>query len=395
MRTKLLFISCIISSLVSAQENQRLITGQIIDCITKELLPYATIYTTKTHGAISNQEGFFSIEVGSENSNITISYVGYEKKIYSINEIPTIIELQPLTVNLSDVIITPIDCANIVNKLFEKYSQVVQTKNQTPKRFFYRQTTKTDNTCNEILEAFFSATSLLCIRELELVEGRYAELLPDSLNQCQYMTFTNYIQYSQFTLIDPKKDKKDKLIVPLRADFSDFYDLSIDALGHKDIYEIKFLSKKNINRPIVEGSLFIDPEQLTILKFEGKTRNAPPTGRGGKLIKNHKLNFSIIYKQIDELPIVESVNVHNSFVCIDFGVSNSVEINSILYNLNLDTKEKGKKIYHKTNLIELIAKRKYSPDFWTNNEIIKRTPLEDSAISIFEKENKFGTYSNE
>jgi len=49
----------------------------------------------------------------------------------------------------------------------------------------------------------------------------------------------------------------------------------------------------------------------------------------------------------------------------------------------------------KSFLLDKIAQSKYDAAFWSNNPIIKRTPLENKAIKIFEKKNLLGTYKRE
>lgn len=390
----ILFFTCMFPFIIA---QNRFIEGRVIDKTTKEPLPYASIYLNKDNGTISNEEGFFMKYMEPQFHTITFSYVGYEKKEYKIEQLPEIVELLPLAINLSEVIITPIDYHEIIKRIFNKYSTIVLKKEHETNHFFYRQTTKTDKVCNEILETFFDAIPILCLQDLQLVEGRYAKIPSDSINQ--YTTFTNFFQYSQISPLDPKKDSRNKIIMPLRKDYNDYYNVYGDVLSSENndlIYRIFFSEKKENKRPILEGVLFIDPQNLAILKFEGEAKNIPPTLRDKQsYVKSHKLRFSAIYKQIKELPIVESVNIKNTYTTTSVDKDRSTEINSILYNVASTKKNKGKKINPKDHLIELIAKRKYSPDFWINNEIIKRTPLEDSAVSIFEKENKFGTYSNE
>jgi hypothetical protein len=44
-------------------------------------------------------------------------------------------------------------------------------------------------------------------------------------------------------------------------------------------------------------------------------------------------------------------------------------------------------------MLKAVEKMDYDPAFWKDKAIIKRTPLEKSAIEMFEKKNLFGTYS--
>ncbi|WP_373725333.1 hypothetical protein, partial [Bacteroides heparinolyticus] len=68
------------------------------------------------------------------------------------------------------------------------------------------------------------------------------------------------------------------------------------------------------------------------------------------------------------------------------------KFNSILYNMG-DKIENKKSKSPKSNMLKAVEKMNYDPAFWKDKAIIKRTPLEQSAIEMFERKNLFGTYS--
>ena len=44
------------------------------------------------------------------------------------------------------------------------------------------------------------------------------------------------------------------------------------------------------------------------------------------------------------------------------------------------------------NIIDVIKNQDYDPMFWNKNEIVKRTPLEEEAIGLFDRDNLFGIF---
>ena len=44
------------------------------------------------------------------------------------------------------------------------------------------------------------------------------------------------------------------------------------------------------------------------------------------------------------------------------------------------------------NLMDLIGRKGLDRDFWQQNEIVKRTPVEEEAVEIFERDNLFGVF---
>ena len=87
--------------------------------------------------------------------------------------------------------------------------------------------------------------------------------------------------------------------------------------------------------------------------------------------------------------MVESVIVDIKYT-IKYG---NVDIHSVMYNTGIETKNKTKKMAKSNDLLNKIANQNYDPTFWKDKAIIKRTPLEQSAIEMFERKNLFGTYS--
>ena len=380
------------------QSNHIIVEGKVVDSITKEPLAYVNIYTDNYQGTISNSEGDFTLKVDSATKFVSISFLGYRKKEYAITAIPHIIEMHPVPFELKEVVVKPVDVNKFVQQLIDKYKHIIKLKNKEPASFFYRQTTVTDTTCNEILEAFFGANSLIGVHNLDLQTGRYAKLRSDSLNR--YFTFTNFFIFSQITPFREKKLKKKNVIVPLQSGFRKYYKFSIDILENAEngalTYKLNFVPLRGINRPILQGNLWIDPKNLFILKFDGKILNMPlKVSDKGAVVKNNTIHFTVQYDTNKRVPVVKTVNINDRFIAVYQAKKLKVElqIHSILFNtgdkhqLNNNIKVKSKSF-----LLSKIIHSQYDSSFWSENPIIRRTPLEKDAIKIFEKKNLFGTY---
>lgn len=83
------------------------ITAKLIDKNSKSPIPYASIKTGKYSGVISNEEGFFTINIESTSKNsVTISCLGYQNKTISIEAIKKLgflIELEEAINQLNEV----------------------------------------------------------------------------------------------------------------------------------------------------------------------------------------------------------------------------------------------------------------------------------------------------
>jgi hypothetical protein len=75
---------------VSMQDNN--IHGYVLDNTSKSALPYANIYVINSNvGAISNESGYYAIDVASfdDEDSIRFQYIGYKTKVIGINELRT------------------------------------------------------------------------------------------------------------------------------------------------------------------------------------------------------------------------------------------------------------------------------------------------------------------
>ncbi|RRD93104.1 carboxypeptidase-like regulatory domain-containing protein [Bacteroides heparinolyticus] len=184
----------IIFPIIAMAQQTLSIDAKVIDGETKQSLPYASIYITDSHGTISNQEGEFVIKA-LPTDRLRISYVGYETQTIKASEISDVILLKPQAIRLNEVVVKPINLHAFLMQALAKYKKESKANKKTVNSFFYRQITKTNSVCNEIVESFFNATPHLSILNLELITGRYAVLLDDSINK--YAHFKNFFYLSQ------------------------------------------------------------------------------------------------------------------------------------------------------------------------------------------------------
>lgn len=107
-------ICIILLFVVHYNSKAQIIEGIVIDSNSKEALPYANVSSNSGQsGTMTNSEGFFSFSVKKQNSNeaITISFIGYKNKIIPISDFknsPLEIQLEPVKINLKEVIIRPL-----------------------------------------------------------------------------------------------------------------------------------------------------------------------------------------------------------------------------------------------------------------------------------------------
>ncbi len=104
---------------INAQNNQLLI--KVCDKKNHEILPLSSIYNHNLRvGTISDEEGKAKITFNTKNDSISISYLGYKKKVIQLFQLTTdTIFLEPYEFELSTVTISAIDYNSILNELMQ------------------------------------------------------------------------------------------------------------------------------------------------------------------------------------------------------------------------------------------------------------------------------------
>ena len=115
MKHFLLILCLFVSAVIQAQ-----VTGIVFDADTKEPLEYATIYCkAEGTGTVSNREGRFALFLKDPESEVAVSYMGYNTvkgTLSSNSEIP----LRRATILLATHTVTPIEEAKKILKAVER-----------------------------------------------------------------------------------------------------------------------------------------------------------------------------------------------------------------------------------------------------------------------------------
>ncbi len=111
--------------------------------------------------------------------------------------------------------------------------------------------------------------------------------------------------------------------------------------------------------------------------------------------KNNIFHFTVLYDTSKRVPTIQTVNFNSSYIIVYYTdtLKLKARVHSILFNIgNKQVFNNNIKLKSSSFLFRKIAHSKYDSLFWSENPIIKRTPLENNATKIFEKKNLFGTY---
>ncbi|MAE09126.1 MAG: hypothetical protein CL661_10245 [Bacteroidetes bacterium] len=162
--------------------------GLVLDIDSQIGLPYANIYVLhKNIGVISNEKGYFSINIKGLNSDDTIrfQYIGYKTKNITIGELDTskVVYLKEEIFNLSETIIfgNKLNAESIVKKVLEN------------KESNYKKTTA-------YKQAFIREKDIADIEEmnLNLKKSSFSEIDPELLELVEEKTPKHSTSYTDF-----------------------------------------------------------------------------------------------------------------------------------------------------------------------------------------------------
>ena len=70
-----------------------------------------------------------------------------------------------------------------------------------------------------------------------------------------------------------------------------------------------------------------------------------------------------------------------------------ISTRSILFNVGDQTaSNERKRMWAFGDIHSFIRQQGYDPEFWHNNEIVRRTPVEEQVMELFEHQNLFGVF---
>ena len=167
-------------------------------------------------------------------------------------------------------------------------------------------------------------------------------------------------------------------------------------------------------RPILAATLYIDEETMHIRKVVGHGVNTfirTGTWMEDEVVEveveaeveedaiadSHPyftwiipsdFDFVITMTEKNGYTEVESIHVETKHEFNDRTIATS----SLLFNIGNGSKESGQDMIFYGNMHRMIEKQDYDPKFWKENEVVRRTPVEQHVAELFENDHLFGNY---
>lgn len=398
---QLLMVILLLSSLPLMAQLERF-EATIVDAKTHEPLPFASIYASQKSSTISNAVGAFSIKC-SPDAVLRISYVGYKTIHVQASELGGRVALEPLANQLKEVIVTPIDLKDFIRKTTSETRRQLRKNEKRKSSFFYRQTTFADSTCFELMEAFLQAKSAVFLRDLVLLKGRFAGIQPDSLHR--YSFWTNFFIVSELPMLT-RYDYHDNIgVKPLVRNYRDYYDVGYDIMGDGDdrILAIQFTPKPRLWQSVLAVTLYVNARTHLLQRMEGEVRNVNVVHKEyvveevdtGKVVRQIKTNqsstFHLTVNMTEERGFLEVQSVYVDQQFMRYG--KCINTRSIMFNVDgMEGTDGGRKMWNYGDLHNYVREQGYDQQFWHDNEMVRRTPVEQQVMEMFESQNLFGVF---
>lgn len=396
-RILFLIISILLIGYVDAQTFE----ATVVDANTREPLSFASVYAGRTSSTISNAVGTFSIKCDSADV-LRISYVGYKPLHIRASQIGRYIGLQPMENLLKEVTVTSFDLKGFIRKTTSEMRRQLRKYEKRKADFFYRQTSFADTTCFELMEAFLQARSAVYLQDLFLLKGRYAGIQPDSLHY--YSFYTNFYTMSSLPMLTRSDYQGNQEAKPFTRNFRDFYNLDYDVMGdgNNRLVAVRFIPKPEITEPILDVTLYVDEQTHRLRKMEGGMRNVrinhydyvveqKDSVKTMKKKLSHVFStFNLTVNMTEERGFVEVQSVYIDEQHERYG--KQFFTRSILFNTGSQKVSEGRQMWKYGDLHDYIDEQGYDQQFWHDNEIVRRTPVEQKVMELFEHQNLFGLF---
>ena len=390
----------------TAKREQYTIQGKIIDESTGEIIPYCSVSQSNSSiGTSSNELGEFEIKTDTIPTSLTFSHLGYKNQTITVTDpkVNLTVKLSPLTNVLEEIVLKTVGkkkdryAINLAKKAYKKlWYSTTNDKKDNYARAFYRQKSKNDDQYSEFAEIIYDLRyNSRGIEQWSILQGRYA-LDEKSINNKNYTLFSRILKSFQ--------PVTDEIVFPLNVDLDSYYNVSVDDMINSDegkIAVLKFTPIKGIETPILSGEAYINTTTNDVLKITGNIDkdnlklirlNEKNTSK-----KNYNLTYEIVFKKNNtEKLVIDYIKVDQDF---DYyredqlvtHMSATSNLTFFEYYTPTSRKKLGRQFKRKDSDWDKLNQIGYNKDFWENNPIVKRTPVEKEVINAFEKQDAFGS----
>ncbi|WP_309642357.1 carboxypeptidase-like regulatory domain-containing protein [Flavobacterium sp.] len=370
------------------------IRGIIKDAITKEPIIAASVGVQHSGlGTISNEEGDFQMTV-PQTATIGITYLGYKTMVIPVTEFKEetkTILLEQSEETIEEVIVTKVPLEQVMQDVID--ASKARFNKPIVLHTYYREFVKVDNKYKKFSDALLdyhaSGGSKKTKTDLIVKQNRSFSLTTTDEEEDEQLSPTLNVQRGIFNSYSFEFLERNIL----KEKNLENYELSLksrkNAEGHQ-LYAIIIEPKKDIEKPLFEGTVIYDPETKLIYEFDlHYAASHKSFARTISFLGMHASMLDMKVKAVYKMTNNYVLSHNNRFVKYKTWTKKYNELVESRSDLIVTDFEKDDLTYNKKE----VYKKKYLYDkptscngkFWQKNNAIVLTDEEERVISSLEK----------
>lgn len=361
---------------------QQKLSGTVVEKATNAPIPFATVQIKDGKSALTNENGEFEFMVKELPVTIGVSHLNYVAAILKVTtaDQPLKFSMEPQVMTLKEVSVTNPAVAimrEVVDKAFKNYQKSYYGK------AFLRQIAYDNDQPTYLNEIVFDAEW----KSYGLIA--WNPLQARHLQGPKGLSYTNSSFYS-FILSGYLLNNHHKKPVLKSLDSLYTYRLlGAYEINGQEIAKILCKPRPILKGVCFEGTYYVNTVTHDVLKIEGIIKNLGFKNKGAVRVENALTSLIAQYKLNKNGDNVLDYSVLNSdsrIKVLGIGVSNT-HLYSTLYMIDEQEgdKSKLKPVTPDLDDSKLVSSITYNDDYWAQNQGIKKTDKERSAIEILEK----------
>ena len=352
---------------------QQKIIGRVVDAESGIRLSYVKFYVAPGRGTLSNYDGEFALETLPGDS-VTITHIGYSRMRVSAASLPKVVRLQPLTQELSELTVRPINADKILKKVIKRLDREYK-KNKGKMSSYFMRTAFWNSDGNELVEAFVDAFSAVAVNNVSIMSG-IRNIGDDNGEQYANVRGTNVHYVFESGPRTYESNFWAIKIVPLN-DYpynKRLYDISAYRMSGQqgeELYRIEMKWNhtwpKDIPKvPLLEGTLYIGAKDYALMRFDGQMVNQTMVAYGRR--DTIDMDVHVQYEHGQGFTEVSHVAASGNHPRLKF--------HALLFNLRKKVDPHTGTILS-SDLINAIQKAGYESELWDKYDVVRRTKEEE------------------
>lgn len=387
----------VLGSAAGLRAQSVVVQGRVVDD-KQQPVPFVSVALPDgSSGTATNEVGEFRLRLAQPAAQVVVFGVGYQRTTVEVpvGGKPLSISLPASVVALPEVRVSSRDQALVLVR--RTYAKLLRHRADTYYgKSFYRQKTSQNEQCREFFDAFadirFTAQK---IEGWDLGEARFA-YTPGGVD------FTNFSAITRLLpLFQTPDDKTGKVLLPLTAAGQNTLTFSLDSYLTEKGRELAVVSfAPPAGTPnAASGQLYIDPATAALHRavFDIPASSMFNVGEPKGPVSYDGATLRLT---TDLVPVADSLTrlaSKRAELAMHFTVREAfledVRVSSYLLVYQLTPRLPGQPyaaMSQQTNDLQQIRKRRYNPQFWRDNEIIRASPVEERVVRDFEGRKVFG-----